>query len=200
MRRDRAAIDWDEARARLDRARRAIELADDPAPAEVARILSERAVQLAVPVEEASVWEESLDILVFALGEERYAIETAHVLEVVPLGVLTPVPGTPAFVLGVVNHRGHVLSVLHLGRILELSGPEDSHAERVVAVEAGEMTFGLAADAVEGTLRLDARELGPALAAGERPTFLRGVTDDMVAVLDLEAFARDARILVNAEP
>lgn len=197
---DRAPIDWDEARARLDRARRALESADYPAPAEIARILRERAAQLAAPAEEAPSWEEPLDVLVFAAGEERYAVETAHVLEVVPLGAPTPVPGTPPFVLGVINHRGRILPVLHLGRILEVPGPDNSDPGRVIAVDAGGMTFGLVADAVDGTLWLDAGELSPAPTSVEPHSFLRGVTRDLAAVLDLEALARDPRILVNAEP
>ena len=139
--------------------------------------------------------------MVFSFSGERYGIETAHVLEVIPLRGLTPVPGTPLFVLGVVNHRGRILPVLDLRRLFELADQGNPDGGRVVAVEAGGMTFGIFADAVVGIIRLGADEVAPppATLAGDRRALIRGVTGEMVAVLDLEALARDPRITVNEE-
>lgn len=169
-------------------------------PQEVKRILRERAQALAKPLE-APAPTEVLDLLVFFLAGERYGIETAHVLEVVPLRELTPVPCTPSFVLGVINHRGRILPVLDLRRLFELAGQGITEGSRIVAVEAGGMTFGIFADAVAGTVRVGAHEVVPPPTAltGDRQVFIQGVTGEMVAVLDLEALARDPRILVNEE-
>ena len=170
-------------------------------PEEVKRILRERAEALAKPVKEARPPAELLELLVFSLSGERYGIEAAHVLEVVPLRGFTPVPCTPPFVLGVVNHRGRILPVLDLRRLFELTGQGVPEASRVVAVEAGGMTFGIFADGVMGIVRLETDEVAPPPVAldGERQAIIRGITGEMVAVLDLEAFARDARITVNEE-
>jgi len=170
-------------------------------PEEVKRILRERAKVLARPVEEARTPAEPLELLVLSLTGELYGIETAHVLEVVPLRGLTPVPCTPLFILGVVNHRGRILTVLDLRRLFELAGQGIPEGGRVVAVEAGGMAFGIFADAVAGTIRLGADEVAspPVTLAGDRQVFIRGVTGEMVAVLDLEALARDPRITVNEE-
>ncbi|MBI2553890.1 MAG: purine-binding chemotaxis protein CheW [Candidatus Rokubacteria bacterium] len=170
-------------------------------PEEVKRILRERAEALARPVEDARTPAEPLELLVFSLAGERYGIETVHVFEGVPLRGLTPVPGTPPFVLGVVNHRGRILPVLDLRRLFELAGQGVPEGGRVVAVEAGGMTFGIFADALAGTIRLGADEVAPppVTLAGHRQAFIRGVTGEMVAVLDLEGLARDPRITVNEE-
>lgn len=170
-------------------------------PEEVKRILRERAEALAKPVEEARPPAEMLELLVFSLSGERYGIETTHVLEVIPLRGLTPVPCTPPFVLGVVNHRGRILPVLDLRRLLELAGHGVPEGSRVVVVEAAEMTFGIFADGVAGTVRLEPDEVvpPPVALADERQAVIRGITGEMVAVLDLEAFARDPRIRVNEE-
>jgi len=197
----RPAIDWQEAYARLERIRRALEAGGDRPPEETGRILRDRARALARPVEEAPAPTEVLDLLVFSLTGERYGIETAHVLEVVPLRGLTPVPGTPPFVLGVVNHRGRILPVLDLRRLFELAGQGIAKGGRVVAVEVGGMAFGIFADAVAGSVRLGADEVAPppVSLARDRQAFIRGVTGGMVAVLDLEALASDPRITVNEE-
>jgi len=63
------------------------------------------------------------------------------------------------------------------------------------------MTFGIFTDAVPGTVRVGAHEVAspPVTLTGDRQAFIRGVTGEMVAVLDLEALARDPRIVVNEE-
>jgi chemotaxis signal transduction protein len=71
----------------------------------------------------------------------------------------------------------------------------------VAAVEAGGMTFGVFAEAVLGTVTVGAHEVAPppVILTGDRQALIEGVTGEMVAVLDLEALARDPRILVNDE-
>lgn len=170
-------------------------------PEQVKGILRERAQALAKPAEEARAPAEPLELLVFSLAGERYGIETAHVLEVVPLRGLTPVPSTPSWILGVVNHRGRILPVLDLRRLFELAGQGIPEGSRIVAVEGGGMTFGIFADGVTGIIRLGADEVvpPPVSLAGDRRAFIRGVTAGMVGVLDLESLARDPRITVNEE-
>lgn len=168
-------------------------------PEEVRRILRERAQALAKPLEEAPAPSEVLDLLVFSLAAERYGIETTRVLEVVPLREWTPVPSTPPFILGVVNHRGRILSILDLRKLFDLSGQGVTAAGRVVAVEAGGMTFGIYAEAVLGMVQVQEVAPPPVTLAGDRQALVRGVTAEMVAVLDLEALARDQRFVVNQE-
>jgi purine-binding chemotaxis protein CheW len=194
-------FDWEQAYARLDRARQALAAAVDRPRDEVQRLLAARAQALARPREEVQVPAEALDLLVFLLGGERYAIETSHVLEAVPLRALTPVPCTPPFVLGVVNYRGQILPVLDLRRLFELAEVAVPEESRVVAVEAGGMRFGIFADAIEGTIRVPTQELAPPPAAVtvDRQAFIRGVTPELIAVLDLQGLAKDRRIVVNEE-
>lgn len=197
----RAAINWEEVYSQLERTQRTLAAGGKLAPEEVSRILRERAQALARPLEEALAPTKALDLLVFSLAGERYAIETAHVLEVVPLRELTPVPCTPSFVRGVVNYRGLVLPILDFRRLFELAAQGGSEGGQVVAVEAAGMTFGILAEAVVGTIEVAAHEVGPPplTLSGDHQGFLQGVTGEMVAVLDLLALARDPRMLVKEE-
>ena len=169
-------------------------------PGDVARILRERAQALARPAAHAEAPADALDLLVFSLSGERYAIELGSALQVVPLRGVTPVPCTPTFVLGVINHRGRILAVLDLRRLWNLPGAS-TPSGRIVVVEAGDTTLGIFAEAIEGTVPVEAGQLTapPVALAGGQPVFIRGVTADMVAVLDLGALARDPRITVCDE-
>jgi purine-binding chemotaxis protein CheW len=199
MRGTRPGIDWQEVHARVERARRALDAAETSSPEEIRRILSERARALARPLDAPATTGERLELLVVVLAKERYGIEIAHVEDVFPLRELTPVPCTPPLVLGVINHRGRVLPVLDLRRLLDLTGEGIAEGSRVVAVEIGGMSAGLYGDGVEGIVELGLDELSPVSTTlgGERQAFLRGVTPDMLAVLDLDALIRDPRMAVN---
>jgi purine-binding chemotaxis protein CheW len=133
-------------------------------------LLRERARVLARPVEHARPLRDPLDVLIV---DERHAIQAEHLIEVVPAEPLTPVPGAPALVLGLLNLRGRVLPVL------DPLAPEQ--ASFIVVVQAGGTTFGLAAATIEGPVRREREAL-------ER---------SLVSVLDPEALLADRRLEVE---
>lgn len=196
----RSVINWQEAYTRLEQIRQAVGTGG-LSPEEARRILKERAQVLAQPPEEVETPAEVLGLLVFSLDRERYGVEPTHVLDVAPLRRLTRIPDTPPFVLGVMNYLGTLRPVLDLRRFLDYGAQGGIDGKWVVTVETGGMMFGIACNAVAGMVRVGAQDLAPppaAIAAGRR-AFIRGVTKDMVTVLDLEALTQDPRIVVNDE-
>lgn len=83
--------------------------------------------------------------IVLPIGADRYGIELTDVREVVPAPRLTPVPGAPAAVLGVVNLRGEVVPVLDTARLLGLPA-----LERIAFAVIAECDAGLAGLATDG--------------------------------------------------
>src|SRR5688500_5335816 len=104
-------IDWEKVHQQLDTARAALTGAAQGID-EKRMVLRTRAKALARRVEEKTRAEREYEVLEFLLAYERYAIETRYIREVYPLKDLTPVPCTPALVLGVINVRGQILSVI----------------------------------------------------------------------------------------
>lgn len=116
----------------------------------------------------------------FRVGGEAYAVPVEHVLEVVGLGELAPVPGAPRAVLGVRNLRGQVLPVVDLATVLgiERNGP----GQRLVITEAHGRRAGLAIDEVT-----DVGDLAGAVQESESE-YLIGATlagDELVGLVDL---------------
>lgn len=192
---------WREAYARLERNREALEAGRLLPREEVQRILRKRAEALARPLQERQIFAEPLDLLVFLLAGERYAVDTAHVQDVVPLREITSLPCAPSFVLGVVNHRGRILPVLDFRRLFGLAGEGVPEGARLVATEAGGMRFAIFAETVAGITRVDMSDVAPPPVSftDDQKAWLRGVTGEMVAVLDLEGMVRASRIVVNEE-
>lgn len=140
-----------------------------------------------------------LEVIEFALAHERYALEASYVREVQPLHDLTPLPGAPEFVRGLVNLRGEILAVIDMKRFFDLPerGIGDLHS--VLFVEGAGMSFGLLADQVLGTRRLPLASLQPALPTltEVRADYLRGVTAERLVVLDGARLLSDPRLVVR---
>lgn len=163
-------------------------------------ILQARAQQLAeAPPQENAV--DAIEVVTLQLAFETYAIETAYVREVYPLKELTPLPCTPAFVAGIINVRGQVMSVIDLKQLLALPQPGLTDLNKVVIVSDGEMEFGLLADAILDvcTIRLQAIQPGLPTLSGARERFLKGITAERTIVLDAAKLLHNEDIVIHEE-
>ena len=91
-----------------------------PQISEKERILKARAVALAKQPEDNKVNDEYIEVVEFKLSHENYGIESSYVREVYPLKDYTTLPGTPPFVLGIMNVRGQIVSVINLKKLFNL--------------------------------------------------------------------------------
>ena len=196
----RAAIDWAEVRARLDAAQVAGDQAWTHGADETGRILRERALSLAVEPGDAQTLADSIEVVEFMLAHEHYAVETAYVREVYPLKRLTPLPCTPAFVLGIVNLRGEIVSVIDVRKFFDLAQTGLPDLNKVIVLESGNMVFGMLADAILGVRRIPLAEIQPSLPTltGIREKYLKGITQERTVVLDAEKLLTDEGIVVQA--
>lgn len=169
--------------------------------AEDARILRERAAQLARPLAKAGGATKITEILEFRLAEERYALEAHAVHDVQPLRELTPLPGTPDFLAGLVSIRGRLVAVIDLKRFFDLprQGITDMHS--IVLLRSDELEIGLLADTVVGVYALceDAIQAPPSGGQDPHADYLKGITADRLAVLDAGAILGDRRLLINED-
>lgn len=176
-------------------------------PAVLADIWAQRAYALAEEPP-APVTGQTLDVLIFRLGSERYSIEVANVREIYPLEQLTPVPRTPAFVAGVFSARGRILSVIDLRAFLGLPASGLSDQTRIMVVantdpasEMYQLEVGLLADEVADVVTIFKDDIEPPLMshAGVRADYLYGLTADLLMVLNLNALLSDKRLIVYEE-
>jgi purine-binding chemotaxis protein CheW len=176
-----------------------VEIARDT-PEAVAAVLQERARKLASEQQDGRTGE-TIEILVFQLAWESYAVETGFVREVHPLKDLTPVPCTPAFVLGIVNLRGELCPVIELKRLFGLPPSGVTNATSAIVLQDGTMEFGLLADVILGVqmLRLDELREPPATFSGIHASFLKGITGERMAVLDARTILGHPRLVVNEQ-
>ena len=76
-----------------------------------------------------------MQLLSFSVGAEDYAIESRRVIEVLPLVAARPIPHLPGFVRGVFSHRGRLVPLVDLGRLLNQTPLQERLSTRVIVVE-----------------------------------------------------------------
>lgn len=143
--------------------------------------------------------EPPFEVLAFSLGEECYGIAPHYVVEVAPLRQFTPLPGTPPFVLGIVNLRGRIVSVFDLRVLFEIPQRGLSDRNHLVLLQHGGMEFGVLADRILGMQWVSPRTLQPALAnlTGVRQAYLQGVTPEQWVILDGAKLLGDEQLVVE---
>ena len=201
MERRTAPINWAEVHRRLDAAQAAIEQGWVPTPEEKKKILRARAQALARELQRSEEAEGYLEVVEFLLAQERYGIESCHVREVYPLRELTRLPCTPPFVLGIISLRGQILPVIDIKKFFDLPEKGLTDLNKVIVVRTDEIVLGILADLIVGLRSISLADLQPSLPTltGIRAEYLRGVTRDRLAVLDVRKILSDQNIFVHEE-
>jgi chemotaxis signal transduction protein len=191
-------IDWSAGHADLTRGAAAWSEALSPSPERTRRILDERARLLAHVPAQASATRSS-DVVVFARGRGRFAIEARFVHEVFRPGEIVPLPGAPAFVHGVANFRGEFLVLIDLCRVLGLGEPGAAPVHDALALGEDDVAFGVVADEVLAVTSLAADTLHDPRTTlnAAASSAIRGITADGLVMLDGGVLLADRRLFTR---
>ena len=196
-----APTKWDLLRERLEKSRLALEGKHTISPQEKKKILRQRAQKLAQAPEINQPGAPPLEIIEFCLAQERYGIESNYVREVCHLKNLTPIPCTPSFVAGITSLRGEIVSIIDLRRFFDLPAINNSGQCEILILRSGQMQFGILADNVLGVRVVPGNKIRSSLTTltGTRSDYLKGVTDDLLVILDAGKILSDKRLVVHEE-
>lgn len=147
------------------------------------RVLRERRDALARPLVSSVRAEGEVEVAVCRVGSECLGFPVEHLREIVPLPVITPLPPTRDWMLGIAQVRGMLLGVVDLARLLKVRGV--STPTHVAVLSGVEGALAVTVDEVLASRHVAPRGLdsGATERADRRATL--GVTDDLVVVLDV---------------
>ncbi len=188
--------DWQGLRNKLER----LQTLDDDSPeaAEARRrVLHERALQLGRREEDGDDRGQTMPVLEFVLGGERYAVDATAVREVCRVKAVTPVPSTPEHIAGVMAVRGRIVAVVDLSVLVAAPACELGEDTLGIVLHADDMEFAVAADAVTGlrTISDSSLQVDVSALCGARRTYLLGVTENRTAVLDARRLLGDDSLI-----
>ena len=195
----RTALDWETVRQRQEELQRAVEQGFVPKGDDRRRILHERAGQLAREPERRDEDARMIEVIEFVLAYERYAFESSFVREIQPLKNFTPLPCTPPFVIGIMNVRGQIISIVDLKRFFDLPEKGLADLDKVIILQGENIEFGVLADSIIGTTSLNENDMQSSLPTltGVRKKYLKGLTLEGTVILDAAAILPDNNIIIN---
>ena len=131
-----------------------------------------------------------LHLVTFQLGREEYGVEISSVQEIIRAADITPVPGAPSHVRGVLNLRGKIIPVVDLRQRFSLTTADAADDQRIIVVELGEKRIGMLVDSVSQVIKIPAGvvEEMPEEATSMDENFIKGVGKldaRLIIILDL---------------
>jgi purine-binding chemotaxis protein CheW len=129
-------------------------------------------------------------LVCFRVGRETYGVDIFLVREIVKAQEITSVPGAADYVLGIINLRGKIISVVDLAQRLRLGRSSIDRNSRIVVVDLDGFTVGLLVDAATEVLKLTSESIEAApeeLKGSVHDDYLEGVgklSDRLVIILN----------------
>ncbi|AMG29870.1 chemotaxis protein CheW [Grimontia hollisae] len=147
-------------------------------------------------VQKENVNDEVLQWVTFQLEDETYGINVMQVREVLRYTEIAPVPGAPDYVLGIINLRGNVVTVIDTRSRFGLVQGEVSDNTRVIVIEAESQVIGIMVDSVAEVVYLKTSEIDttPSVGTDESAKFIQGVSNrngHLLILVDLNKLLSD---------
>jgi purine-binding chemotaxis protein CheW len=166
-------------------------------------ILLERARNLTGSLEEQSAIAQT-PLAIVGLSGEYFGVELQSVREFTDLQRITPVPCSPDYIVGDMNLRGDILTVVDIRQALQMPVVDATPTAKVIVVPLGDALVGVLVDQVLDVFDLDPLALTPVPSAIKsiNDTYLKGTTScygKMLAILDLQKILTNDALIVNEE-
>jgi|GEM_PF-283350 len=112
-------------------------------------------------VDTESTSTEEISVIAFSIAKEVYGLELQEVREIIMVGMITPVPRAPSFILGVLNLRGEIIPVIDLRARFGLEHQEATELSRIIVTPINSVFTGLIVDSVAEVKNIDKKLLEP---------------------------------------
>jgi len=133
-----------------------------------------------------------IQLVIFMLAGERFALEISQVREIIRMQNITPMPKAPTFIQGVINLRGQIIPVMDLSERFSIRKTEQGEKSRIVVVDVEENAMGLVVDEVPEVVRILSTDIEPTpemLESQIHAQFIRGVAkrdEDLIIIMDAQ--------------
>ncbi|MDH5191372.1 MAG: chemotaxis protein CheW [Gammaproteobacteria bacterium] len=132
----------------------------------------------------------------FKLDNEIYGINVMQVQEVLRMTEIAPVPGAPDYVLGIINLRGNVVTVMDTRKRFGLVPTETDDQTRIIIIEAQGNVVGILVDSVAEVVYLRESEIdvAPNVGNDESSKYIQGVCskdEQLLILVDINKLLSD---------
>ncbi len=99
--------------------------------------------------------------LLFRIGKESYGIEIRYVTEIIVMQEITMVPDMAEFIIGVINLRSNVISIMDMRKRFHLEPREYDERTCIIVVAINNIMIGLVVDTVNEVSEISKEFIDP---------------------------------------
>ena len=145
-----------------------------------------------------------IPLAVVGLNQEYFGILLSSVNEFIEIHNITPIPCTPEHIVGNINLRGEIMTLVDIRRFLNLPSPQNQTVSKAMIVQVDEIISGLIVDEVFDIIYLNSATICPTPAAvrSSQNEYLQGTApyrNAMMSILDLKKILSQEELVVNEE-
>ena len=127
-----------------------------------------------------------MQIVVFKLGDEHFAVETERVQGINDIMGITKVPKAPAYIKGLINLRGNIKSLVDIDLLLDVNSSAEQQNIIILTLEDEEI--GITVDEVEEVLDIDEKSIQKMDNEQVSP-YIKGILkyeDKLLTIIDID--------------
>jgi purine-binding chemotaxis protein CheW len=148
---------------------------------------------------------EAMEVIEFEISnnanKEKYAFDIKYIDEVFRYKKVALLPCTPSFIIGIINFRGKILSVIDIRNFIGFTSDAKNFNEvrQVIVVKVNEFEVGIAVDNILGYYSISSEEIQQTVLTitNERKEFFIGIAQNNTMVLDIKNIMLSEKIIVN---
>lgn len=145
-------------------------------------------------------------VLLFRLDNAKYALDVAHIVEIMPRIAIKPLPRVPDYIPGLINYRGRVVPVVDLVMLVSKRPASHSLSTRIVLVkfnseDGHSQLVGLIAERATETTKIDTNDILTTGISSDMDAFVDAIildNDEMIGIINLaRLMPYELQIMVN---
>lgn len=141
----------------------------------------------------------SVELATFYVGEALCGMDILKVQEINKLMEMTKVPQAPSYVMGILNLRGQIVTIIDLGKKLGLTDVDVTESSRNIIVNSDNEYIGLLVSRIGDVVEAEWEkvERPPANIGGVQGVFFKGVfklKDRLIGILDADRVLSEEHI------
>ena len=127
-----------------------------------------------------------MQLVIFKLGEEHFAVDTDKILSINDMMPITKVPKAPNYIKGLINLRGSIKSLVDVNLLLNINSHKDQN--NIIILKVDEEELGITVDEVEEVINIEEQKIQK-LETHNSESYIKGIIDlesRLLTVIDIE--------------
>ncbi|AGK97802.1 chemotaxis protein CheW [Clostridium pasteurianum] len=128
-----------------------------------------------------------MQVVIFKLKNEQFAVETSKVQTISEAVTVTKVPKAPEYVKGLINLRGTVISLLDINLLLD-SEKSEAEQQSVIILKLEDELIAISVDQVDEVLEID-EDIIENIKDDTKKSYVKGIInfkDRVVTFIDID--------------